>query len=106
MRIIKSFLIKRFPQLGEELSEKIANMSMRAIRTFFQSFAASLTVYVGEVVHSGEVKWLDILATAFVAAIYSIITSFVLGTPDSKQEVIYVKEEDIDKEEDDEEEEV
>ena len=107
MKIIKKFLIKRFPQLSEERAEKIANMTARSIRTFCQSLAASLTVFIGEVAHVGEVRWGDIILTAFVAAIYSVITSFVLGTPDQEKEVVYVKPEEADdEEENDKEEEV
>ena len=106
MKIIKKFLLKHFPFLEEEQADKIANMSARALRTFFQSLAASLTVFIGEVVHVGEVNWGDILAPAAVAAIYSVITSFVLGTPDSQQETVTPIEKESNEEENDEEEEV
>lgn len=99
MKKIKEIFISHFPQIAD--LEWRRNVISRAVRTFFQSLAASFTVYIGEIVAVGEVQWGHIFATALAAMIYSIATSVVVGLPDNTQ-----KEEENTNEETEEEEEV
>ena len=58
-------------------------MLVRALRTFAQTFAASLTVGALWT----EVQWIPALSAAGVAFVYSILMSIVTGLPEvDKQE--------------------
>lgn len=56
--------------------------SIRALRTFAQVFASSITVGVG----IGDINWKEIASIAVVAAVYSLLTS-IGGLPEVEQKV-------------------
>ena len=53
---------------------------IRAVKTFAQTALAYITIGM----RFKEIDWLDLLSIAGVAAIYSIITSFATGLPETK----------------------
>ena len=52
--------------------------AIRAVRTFAQAFASSITV--GAMWH--EIQWMQALSIAGVSAVYSICMSLVTGLPE------------------------
>ena len=58
------------------------NSAFRALRTFCQVTIAS----IGTTALIQDVNWLVVLSTAGLAAIVSILTSIMLGIPESEEE--------------------
>lgn len=60
------------------MKEWLKAAGIRAIKTFFQAFAAGMTYDVA----ISELEWAHIASVAVVAAIYSIVTSLA-GIPEA-----------------------
>ena len=60
---------------------------MRAIKTFFQTFA-SIAGVDGIIATFPEVNWIRALSAAGVAFVLSLATSIATGLPEMKQEMV------------------
>lgn len=67
----------------------IKKSGIRAIKTFFQTFASLITI--DGVIGIAEIDWLRIISISAVSMIYSIATSFATGLPEIELENQIVK---------------
>ena len=75
--------------MKDHQKEWIKAAAIRAIKTFFQTFIATvgMTVATGDVMVLSDVAWMTVFSASALAGILSIATSVVGGMPEVEERI-------------------